>query len=142
MSIQKLWEFPVPSNCIANGVVLIYAGGDAIIKFDYFDENENGVIYNGSIRFKSVMAHRHSTEKFTNFIQGAYDTVIEIQNSKWAKELYKLNPEDSKYWDIKHYAIYLDSFGLYEFIAQKFIQQNTTKGEIPEKEYCKVILDS
>jgi len=55
MENKKLWEFPVPSTCIAEGgVKLIYPGGDAWLLFDYYDENKNDAVYNAGIVFDAI----------------------------------------------------------------------------------------
>ena len=119
MKLVECWEFPVPSNCISNSVSLKYNQGDAVLLFDYYDEEHDDKIYNGGILFKSSVAHRHSYEKFTKYISGTYDKLVEIEGSEWIKELREISPE----WatnELTHYAIYLDRYGLYEFIAQEF----------------------
>ena len=131
MRSNKLWEFPVPSTCIAEGgVKLIYPGGDAWLIFDYIDENKNDAVYNSGIVFDAVQAHRHSSEKFIKSLLGAYDCLIEIIDSVWVAQLKELNKEKADYWNIKHYAIFLDSNGLYEFIARDYKILETKEGSI------------
>lgn len=131
METNKLWEFPVPSTCIAEGgVKLIYPGGKAWLLFDYYDENKNDTIFNTGIVFNAVQAHRHSSEKFTKILEGAYDYLIEIVDSEWVKQLREINKEIADYWDIKHYAIFLDSNGLFEFIARDFKTLEIKEGSI------------
>lgn len=132
MDIKKLWEFPVPSTCINGGVKLYFAGGDATLKFDYYDEEKNDNIFNGGVLFEAAISHRHSSEKFTKFISEAYDTLIEINDSTWVQELKSLSPEWAEYWKIRHYAIYLDSYGLYEFIARDFNVLKINEGAMKE----------
>jgi len=129
MKVYKLWEFPVPSTCLADGgVKLIYPGGDAWLLFDYYDEKKDDTIFNSGIVFDAVQAHRHSSEKFTKFIFEAYDYLVEIVNSEWVNQLREINKEIADYWNIKHYAIFLDSNGLYEFIARSYKIMETKKG--------------
>lgn len=129
MKVNKLWEFPVPSTCLADGgVKLIYPGGDAWLLFDYYDEKKDDTIFNSGIVFDAVQAHRHSSEKFTKFIFEAYDYLVEIVNSEWVNQLREINKEIADYWNIKHYAIFLDSNGLYEFIARSYKIMETKKG--------------
>lgn len=129
MSINKLWEFPVPSTCIADGgVKLIYPGGDAFLLFDYFDEEKDDAIFHSGIAFDAVQAHRHSSEKFLKSLLGSYDCLIEISDSEWIEQLTAINKEIADYWNIKHYAIFLDSHGLYEFIARSYEILETKEG--------------
>ena len=131
METNKLWEFPVPSTCIADGGVnLIYPGGDALLLFDYYGEEKNDAVFNSGIMFDAVQAHRHTTEKFIKSLLGAYDSLVEITDSEWVKELREINNEIADYWNIKHYAIFLDSNGLFEFIARDYRILETKEGGI------------
>jgi len=120
MEIKKLWTFPVPSTCLQNGIRFINKTANALILFDYYDENDKDKIYNGGILFNIVVAYKNTDEKFTKSLGGTYDTLVEYKNSEWLEELYKLNPEWAKIWDIRHFAIYFDSYGKYEIIAKDF----------------------
>lgn len=131
MKTNKLWEFPVPSTCIADGgVKLIYPGGDALLLFDYYDEKKDDAIFNSGILFDAVQAHRHSSEKFVNYLFDAYDSLVEIIDSDWVCQLRKVNKEIADHWNIKHYAIFLDSNGLYEFIARSYKILETKEGRL------------
>ena len=131
MKSNELWKFPVPSTCIAEGgVKLFYPGGDAWLLFDYYDEEKNDAIFNSGIVFDAVQAHRHTTEKFTKFIEGTYDCLIEIVDSKWIEELRGHNKEIADFWGIKHYVIFLDSNGLFEFAARGYKILETKEGSI------------
>lgn len=131
MKTKNLWEFPVPSTCIAEGgVILLYPGGDAWLLFDYYDENINDAVFNSGIVFDAVQAHRHSSEKFLRSLLGAYDTLVEIEDSEWVAQLREINKGIADYWNIKHYAIFLDSNGLYEFIARDYSILETKEGSI------------
>jgi hypothetical protein len=51
--------------------------------------------------------------------EGAYDTVCEIQGSDWVDELRAAAvPEWRDYWVMRHFMIYLDSFGCLEVVAE------------------------
>ncbi|AVK84466.1 hypothetical protein C3943_13240 [Lysinibacillus sp. B2A1] len=132
MELIEHWEFPVPSNCISTSVSLSYRQGDAIILFDYYDIDYDDKIFNGGLKFISTVAHRHSSEKFTKYVSGTYDKLVTIEDSNWVKELKSLSPE----WAINqlnHYAIYLDSYGLYEFIAHEFYIIDIKEGALCEE---------
>jgi len=45
---------------------------------------------------------------------------VEVIDSEWLEELKSINPENFYFWNPKHYALYLDRFGLYQFIARLF----------------------
>ena len=41
------------------------------------------------------------------------------------EELKKINLDDFSFWKPKHYVLYLDRFGMYQFIAQSFeVEEN------------------
>lgn len=41
-------------------------------------------------------------------------------DSEWLEELKGINEEDYNYWKPKHYIMYLDEVGMFQFIAQGF----------------------
>lgn len=132
MDNKELWIFPVSSTCISTGVILKYEKGDAMLSFDYFNEEKEDKVYHNSIIFETVVCHRHSSEKFTRGLLGAYDKLIEISNSKWVNELALISSEWAKHWNIRHFAIYLDGYGLYEFVAKDFKITGIEEGILKE----------
>ena len=139
MKIKELWHFPVPSaGGIAKDVKLIHRdeNANALLLFDYYDGSMyesigHDEVFNSGIVFDIPQAFRHSSEKFVTFF-GAYDKLIEIVDSEWVAELRKINKEIAEFWSIKHYAIFLDSNGLYEFIASGFRILEIKKGYLNE----------
>ena len=133
MEIKELWVFPVPSSAIAEGgVQLIYPGGDALLLFDYYNENRNEKVFNSGILFQMAQAHRHRSEMFLSTLMDAYDRLVEIVDSDWVVEFKRINRRVADYWDIKHYAIFLKSNGLYEFLASDFTILDTKEGGLSE----------
>lgn len=131
MKIIKLWEFPVPSTNIWKGVHLFYPGADVYLLFDYVvDVAGNSEIKNSGIVFEGVMSHKHTSEKFLTSLMNSYDTLVEIVDSDWVKQFYKINFKIAAYWNLKHYAIFLDSNGLYEFLARGYEVLETNDGEM------------
>lgn len=138
MKLKEMWIFPVPSTQIYHGVNMLYPGANAILLFDY---HKNDHIYKAGIKFEMVRAFRHLSEGF-GFLEGAYDTLVEVENSKWSDELSKVNPflEKNYNYKLRHFAIYLDSNGLYEFIAHNFMIIEPKLGELDETidELCEI----
>jgi len=136
MKTKELWRFPVPSaGGIAKNVKLIYPdeNANALLLFDYYDSSTYDVtghdeVFNSGILFDMAQAHRHSSEKFTVSLMDAYDRLVEIVDSGWVAELKKINSQIADFWNIKHYVIFLDSYGLYEFIASDYKILETKKG--------------
>jgi len=50
----------------------------------------------------------------------AYDTLVEIEDSKWLNELKELNEEEVNFWEVKHYAIFLEDSRMWQFIASGY----------------------
>lgn len=128
MSTKRLWEFPVPSTTIGD-TKLIYNGCDEWLLFDYYDGSKDEIL-NSGIVFDAVQAHRHSCELFTPSWMDAYDYLVEVVDSEWVKQLEQINKEIADFWKIKHYAIYLKSNGLFEFIARGYEILNIAKGPL------------
>ncbi len=118
MEIVKLYELPMltsnlyqePSITIHNmNIAIELMGGDV--------DNKNKRV---KLIFKNVLCHMHTSERFTKKMLNAYDTVVEIKNSYWLKELKKLNERDFQFWFPRHFAVYLDGIGMYQFIAKNY----------------------
>lgn len=91
-----------------------------MIRFSYTRE---GVECRSGIRFKSVCATRSRAERCCTawHIEGAYDTLVEVKQSSWVKEL--LADTDERWrneWETHHYMIYLDSAGCFEVVAESW----------------------
>ena len=78
MEIKELWKLPVPSTCLMNGGQFIHKRADALILFNYYDQDNNDKIYNGGILFDTAVAFKNTDEKFTESINGAYDRLLNI----------------------------------------------------------------
>jgi len=138
MKLKELWTFPVSSTQIYSGVNMLYPGANAVLIFDY---NDNDKVYKSGILFKMVKAFKHLSEGF-GYLNGAYDKLIEIEDSEWSAELSKTNPywEKNYNYKLRHFAIFLDSNGLYEFIAHDFKIFESKIGELEGKidELCEI----
>jgi len=59
---------------------------------------------------------------------GAYDSVCEIQGSDWVDELRAAAvPEWRNYWVMRHFMIYVESFGCLEVVAESATLEETAK---------------
>lgn len=110
------YELPMFSATLIREPDIIIKGMDVVIKLEGYDDND--IISKTCITFSSVLGLKHTSERFTPKLYEAYDKIVEISDSEWLSEMHKLNKEDYDYWNPRHYAIYLDSFGLYQFIAK------------------------
>jgi len=119
MQINKLWTLPVLSSEIEEGININNEGMDMILSF--YINHENEIKRNFEIRFKSVLCHMHTSERFTKKLYDSYDTLVCLEGSEWLNNLKILNPRDFDYWNPKHFVIYFDSVGQYQFIASDFL---------------------
>ncbi|MFA9466857.1 MAG: hypothetical protein ACERKN_21590 [Velocimicrobium sp.] len=119
MNIKKLWELPILSSQLEDELQISINGIDITISFTYYtDKNIQNRV---ELKFDSVLCHMHTSERFTKAMLDSYDTVVQIDDSDWLNELKKLNERDFKFWKPKHYAIYFDGIGLYQFISSDFV---------------------
>ena len=65
-------------------------------------------------------------------VMDAYDRLVEIVDSDWTAEYRKTNPRIANLFDIKHYAIFLKSCGLYEFISKDYTILKVSEGDLNE----------
>ncbi|SBV99300.1 hypothetical protein KL86CLO1_11172 [uncultured Eubacteriales bacterium] len=127
MNAKELWRIPVPSTAVGSAQML-YAGADVLLRFDYSDETHNDMEFNTGILLKTVLGFKHDSEGFATTTMDAYDRLVEIAESDWVAEYQKANPRIADLFHIKHYAIFLKSCGLYEFIAKSYAIQKVREG--------------
>jgi hypothetical protein len=110
---KPLHQVPVPSTEFPTEAIMC---GD-VIRFDYHRE---GTALRGGIRFNRVLAARTRAERCCTswHIEGAYDTLVEVEGSPWVEEMRANTAERWRdEWETHHYLIYLDSAGCFEVIA-------------------------
>lgn len=74
-----------------------------------------------AVLFVNPRAFRKRAETYCTgwHVEHTYDTVCEITGSSWVEELRRdAVPEWRDYWIMRHFMIYLDSFGCLEVIAE------------------------
>ncbi len=127
MKVKELWRIPVPSTQV-QGEQLLFNGGNALLRFDYYDVEKNDAMFTAGILFDFVAGFKHDSEGFATTLMDAYDRLVEIIDSEWVAEYRKTNQRAANLFDIKHYAIFLKSCGLYEFVAADFTIQEVREG--------------
>jgi hypothetical protein len=93
-------------------------GVSPAIRFSY--EKEGETIESG-LKFSRVVAVRMRAERSCTkwHIEDAYDTLVEVEDSSWVKEIYADTQKQwQDKWEMHHYMIYLDSVGCFEVIAE------------------------
>jgi hypothetical protein len=116
-----LYKVPVPSTAFTTEAYLEGKGPRPAVRFTY---KANGEEQQGQISFSKVAAMRKRAERCCTpwHIDGAYDTLVEIDESSWVKEV----RADTQAlwrdkWPMHHYMIYLDSVGCFEVIAESWL---------------------
>ncbi len=113
-----LYTIPVPSTSLTTEAYL--DGRTPAIRFGY---REGGVERRGGIKFSGVAAMRKRAERACTawHVEGAYDTLVEVEGSSWVDEVRADTQEQWRNkWAMHHYMIYLDSAGCFEFIAESW----------------------
>ena len=116
MKSEIKYELPMFSSNLENEPQIEFKNMNVKIIIKGYDEND--VICETEIKFISVIDFKQTSARFTPKLYGSYDKVVEVIDSEWLEELKKINEEDFSYWKPKHYILYLDGFGMYQFIAQ------------------------
>ena len=108
--------FAEPSAYTADSL-FIAPGGDAELRCTYERE---GAMYSGGFRFVRVRAFRYRAEGHCTawHVDGAYDTLVEVESSAWIDEIRRDSPLGGHEWKMHHYLIYVDDAGAYEVISE------------------------
>lgn len=120
MSTKKvIYQTTVPSTEFSTEAVLCAN----VVRFGY---QVDGTDRRSGLRFKRVKATRTRAESACTawHIDGAYDTLVEIENSPWKDEVQADTADRQRRlgetWALHHYMIYLDSSGCFEFLAESW----------------------
>jgi hypothetical protein len=109
---------PVPSTMFTgDGVSTVFEGGTLTVGYQY---PLSGGLARGGLRFNTVRAYRWRAESHCEawHIDGAYDTLIEVEDSGWVTELLMAEPKEIwGHWMLRHFMIFVDSYGCLEAVA-------------------------
>jgi hypothetical protein len=121
MSSKKpLYTVPVASTSFTTEAYFDGQGISPAIRFVY---GKDGTKHQGGINFDKVLAVRTRSERCCTawHIDGAYDTLVEVEGSPWVDEMRADTAEQWRNkWAMHHYMIYLDSAGCFEVIADSW----------------------
>jgi hypothetical protein len=118
MNKQELFVLPFPSTAVVRGPVLCTDGADLLLSMDFDDDGQKR---SASLRFVRQRAFRKRSEIYCTgwHVNNTYDTICEVQGSDWVAELRdEAVPEWRDRWVMRHFMIYVDSFGCLEVIAE------------------------
>ena len=121
MHKQELLVLPFPSTALMRDPILRLEGGDVVLPMVFDD---GGRKRSACLRFVKQRALRKRSEIYCTVwhIEGAYDTVCEVHDSDWVAELRRdAVPDWRDRWVMRHFIIYVDSFGCLEVVAESAV---------------------
>ena len=118
MKSEIKYELPVFSSSLEKNPIIEFE--DMNMKIELIGMDEESRLRKIVIKFNSVLCNKHVTARFTPILYDSYDRIVELLDSEWLEELKNINKEYFNYWNPKHYIIYLDGAGLFQFIAQGY----------------------
>lgn len=118
MKNEIMYELPMFSSNLIKEPNIRFENMDVKIDIEGYDEEDN--LNKITITIISVLCIKQTSARFTPRLYDSYDRIVELIDSEWLKELKEINEEDFNYWKPKHYILYLDGIGMYQFIGQRF----------------------
>lgn len=122
MDKLSLFSLPLPSTAaIQEPKLTAQDNGSLFLTMICDDEGRNQT---QGVLFIKPRAFRQRAEKHCALwhIENVYDTVCEISESDWIDELRRdTTPDWRDYWVMRHFMIYVDSFGCLEVVAESAV---------------------
>lgn len=118
MNKTPLFSLPCPSTAAVGDPCLLDEDRGLVLSVVCDDD---GRARHSEVVFLKPRAFRKRAETYCTawHVQGAYDTVCEVVDSDWVAELQRdAVPEWRDRWVMRHFMIYLDSFGCLEVVAE------------------------
>jgi hypothetical protein len=118
MSKMSLFTLPCPSTALISEPVLSIDGSDLLLAMDFDDEGKKR---SATLRFVKQRAFKERGEIYCTgwHVKDSYDTVCEVKESDWVKELLSAAAPDKRdSWIMRHFMIYIDSFGCLEVVSE------------------------
>ena len=112
------YELPIFSSSLVQDPIIDFK--DMNIKIELIGMDEEDRQRKITIEFDSVLCNKHTSAKFTPKLYDSYDRIVELEDSEWLMELKNLKKKDFEYWNPKHYVMYLDEIGMFQFIARRY----------------------
>lgn len=113
-----LYQSDYPSTSFEK---VVFISPEDILSYQYFNDDNN--LCKETISFQHARAVRERTEKSCTLwhIDKAYDTLCEVIDSSWLKEINQDTDELWRdHWQMRHYIIYLEDLGCLEVIAESW----------------------
>jgi hypothetical protein len=121
---KKILDLPFPSTGVQEDPVLSTNGADLLLLFVFDDYGEARP---KQLRFTKQRAFRKLAESYctVSLVTDTYDTVCEVEESGWVRELRAVAaPRLLDKWILRHFIIYVDSFGCLEVVAEAVVLED------------------
>lgn len=118
MKIKIKYELPIFSSALEKNPII--KSKDMNTEIELIGIDEENKLRKIIIKFNRVICNKHVLSGFMSKLYDSYDRIVELVESRWLEELKIINEEEFSYWNPKHYIIYLDEIGMFEFIAQGY----------------------
>lgn len=118
MKNEIRYELPMFSSNLIKEPNIRFENMDVKLDIKGYEEEDDFIKI--TIIITSVLCIKQIFVRFTSKLYDSYDRIIELIDSEWLKELKEINEEGFNYWKPKHYILYLDGIGMYQFIGQRF----------------------
>ncbi|MBW6411914.1 hypothetical protein [Clostridium weizhouense] len=118
MEIASVFEIHELAQEFMNNPKIMKKGNNSVLMYDY--ETESGEYEWTGITFINTVKYRHVKEaNIKDYMIKAYNRVVEIKNSNWKNEILSIDGEIN---NLKHYIVYFDGYGAYEFLSYGVIE--------------------
>ena len=121
MKATRLFHIDELAQDFTHAPEVVWKEKDVMLMYDY--EIETGGYKETGLTFINTIEYKHTSEKLlTNFISEAYNAVVEIDDpDEINKVIASIDTIDNKL-TFKHYYIYFDGYGTYEFISTDIVR--------------------
>ena len=114
MLIYQLGKHAISQSAVEK---FVPAGKETTVSYTFPTEKND--FTRGEIQFFGVHAFRWTRDySCTLEMRGAYDKLLEIESSPWAKELADERAQFGYPVTLHHYMVFFDSGGCYEVVAE------------------------
>jgi hypothetical protein len=114
----SLFTLPCSSTALLREPILSIDGSDLLLAMDFDDDGKKKSV---TLKFTKQRAFRERGEIYCTgwHIKDSYDAVCEVKKSDWVKELLSAAvPDKRDAWIMRHFMIYIDSFGCLEVVSE------------------------
>jgi hypothetical protein len=127
MQKLKVLALPFSSTVLSQGPHLYTDGGDLRLSMEFYDGSQKR---STCLHFVKQRAFRKRSENYCTawHVTGTFDSVCEVEGSDWVQELRCASaPEWRDQWVMRHFMIYIDSFGCLEAVAESALLEESVK---------------